>query len=171
MRPEEPGHLFMLLHQPRDKVARPRITIFIGEFVNILAKEDDDILVILQQLSDKIAWVTGITPALEKAESRASLESPIVVASIQTLAREQRLTRFPRCHFDALRLPAANPSRRSAGLDCTLLVDGSLLAKTLLSNRNTAAFLCPEGCRTLRFHRHSGSALHTVVARVYLPPQ
>jgi superfamily II DNA or RNA helicase len=41
----------------------------------------------------------GFTPGLEKAESRAPLDSTVVVASIQTMSRKARLDRFPRDHF------------------------------------------------------------------------
>lgn len=42
---------------------------------------------------------TGIIPGLEKAESYASLESQIVIGSVQTLCRKPRLERFPPNHF------------------------------------------------------------------------
>jgi superfamily II DNA or RNA helicase len=46
---------------------------------------------LLAQLVEKVIWVTGIKPSLEKAEVRADLNASIVVASIQTLSREHRL--------------------------------------------------------------------------------
>jgi superfamily II DNA or RNA helicase len=41
----------------------------------------------------------GFTPGLEKAESYAPLEANVVVASVQTLSRKNRLARFPQDHF------------------------------------------------------------------------
>jgi superfamily II DNA or RNA helicase len=41
----------------------------------------------------------GFEPALEKAEARASLDAAVVVGSVQTLARQKRLERFPKDHF------------------------------------------------------------------------
>jgi superfamily II DNA or RNA helicase len=42
---------------------------------------------------------TGLIPSLEKATFKASLASPIVIGSVQTLSRQARLERFPRDHF------------------------------------------------------------------------
>jgi superfamily II DNA or RNA helicase len=41
----------------------------------------------------------GIDPALEKADSFASLDSQVVIGSVQTLTRKKRLERFPKDHF------------------------------------------------------------------------
>ena len=41
----------------------------------------------------------GERPALEKGDSYASLDSRVVVASVQTLSRKKRLERFPQDHF------------------------------------------------------------------------
>src|SRR4029077_15602046 len=41
----------------------------------------------------------GFAPALEKADSYASLDAKVVVASVQTLSRKKRLERFPVDHF------------------------------------------------------------------------
>jgi superfamily II DNA or RNA helicase len=41
----------------------------------------------------------GQIPALEKAEHKASLTADIVIGSVQTLSRTQRLERFPKDHF------------------------------------------------------------------------
>jgi superfamily II DNA or RNA helicase len=41
----------------------------------------------------------GFAPALEKADSYASLDARVVVASVQTLSRKRRLERFPADHF------------------------------------------------------------------------
>ena len=42
---------------------------------------------------------TGIVPALEKAEFKASLDAKVVIGSVQTLSRKNRLDRFPSNHF------------------------------------------------------------------------
>lgn len=47
----------------------------------------------------KIHKATGIICGLEKAESKASLQSDAVVGSLQSLSRKTRLERFPRDHF------------------------------------------------------------------------
>jgi superfamily II DNA or RNA helicase len=49
----------------------------------VIAHRDE----LIEQARDKIARVTRLSPEIEKAESRASLEAPVVVASIQTLGR------------------------------------------------------------------------------------
>jgi superfamily II DNA or RNA helicase len=41
----------------------------------------------------------GFIPALEKAETRAPLDAQVVIGSVQTLSRQNRLERFPRDHF------------------------------------------------------------------------
>lgn len=53
---------------------------------------------LLIQARDKIQKATGLWCEIEKAEQRASLDSPVVVASIQTLMG--RMTRWPADHFD-----------------------------------------------------------------------
>jgi superfamily II DNA or RNA helicase len=63
--------------------------------VLILAHRDE----LLEQARDKIDRSVGICADLEKAETRASLASQIVVGSVQTLCRSQRLNRFPLTHF------------------------------------------------------------------------
>ena len=42
---------------------------------------------------------TGLEADVEMAGSHASLHAPVVVASVQTLMREQRRSRWPRDHF------------------------------------------------------------------------
>jgi superfamily II DNA or RNA helicase len=63
--------------------------------VLILAHREE----LLTQACDKVLTATGIEADTEKAELQASLDSPIVVASVQTQARQNRLDRFPRDHF------------------------------------------------------------------------
>lgn len=52
---------------------------------------------LLLQAADKIRRATGLWPQVEKAEHRASLNAPVVVASIQTMV--SRMERWPADHF------------------------------------------------------------------------
>jgi superfamily II DNA or RNA helicase len=55
---------------------------------------------LLTQAADKLARATGLIAETECADSCASLDAPVVVASVQTLMREKRLSRWPRDHFN-----------------------------------------------------------------------
>lgn len=59
----------------------------------ILAHRDE----LIQQACDKLHSATGIRAEVEKAEQKASLDAPVVVASIQSMTR--RLDKYPRDHF------------------------------------------------------------------------
>lgn len=61
----------------------------------ILAHTDE----LCDQAHDKLLRSTGLTADREKAEAHASLESPVVIASIQSISKVARLTRFPDNHF------------------------------------------------------------------------
>lgn len=52
---------------------------------------------LLEQAKDKIFNATGIRAEIEKAERKASYDAPVVVASVQTLAR--RFERWDKDHF------------------------------------------------------------------------
>lgn len=52
---------------------------------------------LIDQAVDKIRMATGIEAEVEKAEREATLNAPVVVASVQTLLR--RLERWPSSHF------------------------------------------------------------------------
>ncbi|MBX7210178.1 MAG: DEAD/DEAH box helicase [Verrucomicrobiaceae bacterium] len=54
---------------------------------------------LIDQAVDKIMRTTGLEADVEMASSKASLHAPVVVASVQTLMREQRRSRWPRDHF------------------------------------------------------------------------
>ena len=54
---------------------------------------------LLEQARDKILRATGIVAEIEAAERTASLDAPVVVASVQTLMREYRRRRFAPDHF------------------------------------------------------------------------
>lgn len=57
---------------------------------------------------------TGVIPALEKSDSRASLNAEIVVGSSQTLCKKARRERFPVDHFDYIFIDEAH---RGTGRD------------------------------------------------------
>ena len=54
---------------------------------------------LITQAVDKLRASTGIEAQVEMGEERASLDAPVVVASVQTLMREKRRERWPRDHF------------------------------------------------------------------------
>lgn len=54
---------------------------------------------LLRQPLERFNKVSGLIPALEQASNKASLASRVVVGSIQTLSRPNRIERFPRDHF------------------------------------------------------------------------
>jgi superfamily II DNA or RNA helicase len=54
---------------------------------------------LITQAVDKIHKATGLIADVEMGDYHASLTAPVVVASIQTLLREQRRSRWPRDHF------------------------------------------------------------------------
>lgn len=63
--------------------------------VCILAHREE----LIEQAIEKLHRATGIFAQKEKAEHRASLQSQVVVGSIQTMQRD-RLQRWPKDHFD-----------------------------------------------------------------------
>jgi len=54
---------------------------------------------LITQAVDKLRASTGIEAEVEMGDNRASLDAPVVVASVQTLMREPRRNRWPRDHF------------------------------------------------------------------------
>ncbi len=54
---------------------------------------------LITQAVDKLRSSTGLQAQVEMGEERASLDAPVVVASVQTLMREKRRERWPRNHF------------------------------------------------------------------------
>jgi superfamily II DNA or RNA helicase len=56
----------------------------------------------------KVHRSTGIKPGMEKAESQASLHDKIVVASIQTISRPNRLSVWPKDHFTLIIIDEAD---------------------------------------------------------------
>lgn len=55
---------------------------------------------LISQAIEKLHAATGLIADKEKAEWRASRESKVVVASVQTLMRESRIERWPQDHFE-----------------------------------------------------------------------
>jgi superfamily II DNA or RNA helicase len=72
--------------------------------VLILAHRDE----LLDQARDKIVRAVGLSTDKEKASNYASLSSDIVVASVQTLSRRDRLLRFPHNHFSTVIIDEAH---------------------------------------------------------------
>lgn len=67
-----------------------------GQNVLILAHRAE----LLEQAADKLRKVSGLEAALEKAESSCLDSSlPVAVGSVQSLAQEKRLSRFPHEYF------------------------------------------------------------------------
>jgi superfamily II DNA or RNA helicase len=63
---------------------------------------------LLDQARDKIERAVGLCADKEKADDYASLASDIVVASVQTLSRANRLLRFPSNHFATIIIDEAH---------------------------------------------------------------
>lgn len=76
-----------------------------GEHVLILAHREE----LLQQASDKLKMVTGLETALEKAQSSAlNSDKMVVVASVQTLSKQNRLMKYPRDYFGTIIIDEAH---------------------------------------------------------------
>jgi superfamily II DNA or RNA helicase len=63
--------------------------------VLILAHREE----LIDQAIEKLHKAKGLCAAKEKAQERASVDASVVVASVQTLARQKRLERFSTTHF------------------------------------------------------------------------
>lgn len=76
-----------------------------GEHVLILAHREE----LLQQASDKLKMVTGLETALEKAQSSAlDSDKMVVVASVQTLSKQNQLMKYPRDYFGTIIIDEAH---------------------------------------------------------------
>ena len=53
MRPQHPGHFFVLFHQAGNEIAGASITIVIGKRIDIAPNKLDNAFMILNQLADK----------------------------------------------------------------------------------------------------------------------
>jgi superfamily II DNA or RNA helicase len=65
-----------------------------GRFL-YLADRDE----LCEQPMDRFSRLLGLFPQLEKASEKASMMAELVVGSVQTLHKDDRLMRFPRDHF------------------------------------------------------------------------
>jgi superfamily II DNA or RNA helicase len=74
--------------------------------VLILAHRDE----LVAQAIDKIALAVGLKADKEKAECYASSSASVVVGSVQSLCRRERLERFPRTHFQTVIVDEAHRS-------------------------------------------------------------
>lgn len=77
---------------------------------------------LLTQAVEKIQNATGLWAEVEKAERRASYDAPVVVASIQTLAR--RADRWPKDHFDLVVVDEAHHALAESYLNVLSHFDG-----------------------------------------------
>lgn len=76
-----------------------------GEHVLILAHREE----LLHQASDKLKMVTGLETVLEKAQSSAlDSDKMVVVASVQTLSKQNRLMKYPRDYFGTIIIDEAH---------------------------------------------------------------
>lgn len=71
---------------------------------------------LIAQAVDKIQRTTGLRAEVEMAEDYASLGAPVVVASVQTLMRAARRSRWPRDHFGLIVVDEAHHSRADSYL-------------------------------------------------------
>jgi superfamily II DNA or RNA helicase len=92
--------------------------------VLVLAHTDE----LIQQARDKMRRANGLESDLEKAENRASLDSRLVVSSVQTLSRPERLERFGSTHFSTVIVDEAH---RILGPSYLRIIDHFECAKLL----------------------------------------
>lgn len=79
---------------------------------------------LINQAVDKLRASTGILAQVEMGDDRASLDAPVVVASIQTLMREARRNRWPRDHFGLVVVDEAHHSLADSYLNTLRHFDG-----------------------------------------------
>ncbi len=114
-------------------------TILFAALASDYANEDQKTLILAHreelifQAVQKIAMSTGIFAQVEKAESRASLEAPVVVGSIQTMQR--RMTRFPKDHFDLVVADEAHHAISNSWLEVLNYFDAKILGVTATPDR------------------------------------
>lgn len=78
-----------------------------GKRVLILAHREE----LLTQAADKLKKASGLTSALEKAEQTAvNTDASVIIASVQTLSRENRLHAYPKTAFDLIVVDEAHHS-------------------------------------------------------------
>jgi superfamily II DNA or RNA helicase len=79
---------------------------------------------LINQAVDKLAAATGIVAQVEMGDDRASLDAPVVVASVQTMMRETRRSRWPRDHFGLVVVDEAHHSLADSYLNTLRHFDG-----------------------------------------------
>jgi superfamily II DNA or RNA helicase len=84
-----------------------------GERALIMAHRDE----LIDQAVDKLAKAAGIPADVEKADRYASLESHVVVGSVQTLMRPNRRERFPVGHFSLIVLDECHHAISKSNLE------------------------------------------------------
>lgn len=89
-------------------------TIMFSSVAKRIVKDGGKVLIVahrgdlLEQAQDKLLKSTGLESELEQASHHASLDANVVVASVQTLSRKERLTQFPKDHFAAVIIDEAH---------------------------------------------------------------
>lgn len=138
-----------------------------GDRVLILAHRDE----LLEQAAGKLHAITGLDAGIEKAARHADAAAPVVLASMQTMGRESRLTRFARDAFGTIVIDEAHHAlsasyKRILGrFDAPRVLgatatpergDNQLLAKTFdmayrygLSDAIKDGWLCPITTQTV----------------------
>jgi len=86
--PTGSGKTVVFSHLAQNRAAK-------GQRTLILAHRDE----LVAQAREKLESATGIKADREKAGDYASMDCPVVVASVQTLMRQKRLERWPKDHF------------------------------------------------------------------------
>jgi superfamily II DNA or RNA helicase len=121
---------------------------------------------LVAQAADKIYKSAGLIPDIEKAASHASLESDVVVGSIQSMARQARLGRFPADHFGLVIADEAHLSL-SAGWQRVLKywTRAKVLGITATPERG-------DGKKLLKFYEHLAAeiGLFDLINRGHLAP-
>lgn len=88
------------------QIALERITASDTSRVLILAHTEE----LLDQAADKLKKTTGLESGREKADSRASIRDKVVIASVQTLGNQKRLSEWKPNHFDLIIIDEAHRS-------------------------------------------------------------
>lgn len=109
-----------------------------------LINDDKKVLIIahrgelLEQARNRLKVSFGIDSALDKAEYHPNLESDkVVVASIQSISRDERLNAYPKDYFDAVIIDEAHHSAADTYLKVINYFDSAkLLGVTATPNRS-----------------------------------
>lgn len=129
-------HLFMLgdftvTHNTVAFTYLTQLVVAAGCKVLIIAHAEE----LLDQAADKLERSTGLKAAKEKANHRASLYDSVVVASVQTLSRPQRLQGWPANHFDLIIVDECHRSRAKSYETVLGYFTGPVLGVTATADR------------------------------------